>query len=322
MVGSAIGVAREVLREFFFLEQAERTSAASTVSQLDSVRAYEEAARRRLSAARALRDPTEHRVALSLYRSAALLQIAALLASRDPTLQVEQLTPEGLLERLGGAVEGATREVESLRSVLTASDPFGVERLPTEATLRAVASATARLSTLIELRSPTHLCWISRIRLAGAALAVLLMTVWFARWVLLPPNVALHKPARASSTNINTQPAGVVDGETNGQFGYHSQQEDQPWVSIDLERPYNLKMVNVVGRGDGWYDQSIPLVLEVSDDGKAYRPVARRTIPFSEDAPWTIDLDGVKAQFVRLRADHYGYLVLGEVAVYGVPSTK
>ena len=75
--------------------------------------------------------------------------------------------------------------------------------------------------------------------------------------------------------------------------------------------------MKVQGRGDGWYDQSIPLLLEVSDDDKAYREVARRTIPFSEDAPWNVALDGVKARFVRLRADHDGYLVLGEVSVYG-----
>jgi hypothetical protein len=316
---------RETLHEFFLLEQAGRKSATLTISQLDSVRAYEEAARRRQSAARAFRDPAEQRVALSLYRSAALLQIAGFLVSKDPTLEVEQLTPEGLLDKLGGAVEGATREIESLRSVVALSDPFGIERLPTEATREAVnglEASTRWLSTLIEIRSPSHLRWIGRIRRMGAVLAVLLLTAWFLRWVLLPPNVALHKPARASSTNLNTQPSGAVDGKTNGQFGYCSQPEDQPWLSIDLEGQYNIKMVKVFGRGDCCYDQSIPLVLEVSDDDSSYRPVARRTMPFTEDAPWNVSLDRVNARFVRLRADRHGHLVLGEVAVYGYPAGK
>jgi hypothetical protein len=325
MVGPGLGAVRETLREFFLLEQAERKSATLTLSRLDPARAYEEAARCRRSAARAFRDPAEHRVALSLYRSAALLQVAAFLVSRDPTLDLEQLTPEELLERLGGAVAGPTPEIESLRRVVAISDPFGIERLPSEATLQAVGSmeaATRWLSTLIEMRAPAHLRWIGRIRLTGAALAALLLTVWFARWMLSPPNVALHRPARASSTNFDTQPSGAVDGETNGQFGYCSQPEDQPWLSIDLERQYSIKKVRIWGRGDCCYDQSIPLVLEVSDDSNSYRPVARRTTSFSEDAPWNVNLDGVKARFVRLRADRHGHLVLGEVAVYGYPATK
>ncbi len=321
---AGLGEAGETFREFFLLAQADRKSATLGVSRLDSVRAYEDAARRRLSAARGLRDPTELRVALSLYRSAALLQMAAVLLSRDGSLEVERLTPEDMLERLSPAPDGpasnASSAIESLRSVVTVSDPFAIERLPTETARGAVdglESATRWLSTLIETRSPAHLRWVRRMRLTAAALAALGLTAWFARWAFSPPNLALHKPARSSSVNFDTQASGVVDGELNGRFGFHSVEEDSPWLSIDLERPYLLKTVEIYGRGDCCYDQSLPLVLEVSDDGKSYRKIAERTTSFNEYEPWVVKPRAERARFVRLRANHHGLLVLGEVVVHG-----
>lgn len=324
MIRPGLGEVGETFREFFLLTQAERTRATLDVSQLDSVRAYEDAARRRLSTARGLRDPSELRVALSLYRSAALLQIAAFLLSRDRSLEVERLTPEDMLEGLRRALDGdastASSEIEALRRVLTVSDPFAIERLPSETARSAVdglESATRWLATFIETRSPARLRLIRRMRLAGAALAALGLTVWVARWAFSPPNLALHRPARSSSVNFDTQAAGAVDGELNGRFGFHSQEEDSPWLSIDLERPCLLKAVEIYGRGDCCYDQSIPLALEVSDDGKSYRPIAERTTPFDEYDPWVVKPVGERARFVRLRAKHHGLLVLGEVVVHG-----
>jgi hypothetical protein len=326
MILPVLGEVGETFREFFLLAQAERKSTTLSASQLDGVRAYEDAARRRLSAAQGLRDPTELRVALSLYRSAALLQIAAFLLSRDHSLEVERLTPEDMLERLSRALDGDdgdvsnASEIESLRNVVTASDPFAIERFPTETARGAVdglESATRWLATLVESRSPARLRWVRRIRLAAAAIAALALTVWFARWALSPPNVALHKPARSSSIDFDTQASGAVDGELNGRFGFHSQLEDSPWLSIDLERPCLLKTVEIYGRGDCCYDQSIPLVLEVSDDDRSYRPIAERTTPFNENDPWVVKPPGERARFVRLRADHHGLLVLGEVVVHG-----
>src|SRR6202012_1010246 len=122
-----LGGVGETFREFFLLTQAERKSATLAGAQLDSVRPYAEAARRRLSTAQGLRDPGELCVALSLYRSAALLQTAAFLVSGDRTLEFERLTPEDLLERLGGALDGdghAAMDSESLRTGLTVSEPL------------------------------------------------------------------------------------------------------------------------------------------------------------------------------------------------------
>jgi hypothetical protein len=320
----ALGDVGEAFREFFLLAQAERRSATLDGSQRGSVRAYEDGARRRLSAARGLRDPNELRVALSLYRSAAVLQMAAFLCSRDRGLEVDRLTPEEMLERLDRALDGHVRDappgLEALRSVVMASDPFEIERFAIKAARGAVdglESAIRWLATFTETRSLAQLGWVRRMRLTAAALATLALVGGAARWAFSPPNLALHKPARASSLNFDTQASGVVDGELNGRFGYHSQEEDSPSLTVDLERPCLLKTVEIYGRGDCCYDQSLPLILEVSDDDKSYRTMAKRTTSFSEYDPWVVKPGGEKARFVRLRADHHGLLVLGEVVVHG-----
>ena len=71
------------------------------------------------------------------------------------------------------------------------------------------------------------------------------------------------------------------------------------------------------GRGDCCFDQSIPLAIEVSDDGVTYREMARRTSPFSQKEPWVVALPRVAARFVRLRTLRHSVLVVSELEVYG-----
>jgi hypothetical protein len=134
---------------------------------------------------------------------------------------------------------------------------------------------------------------------------------------LSPKSVAKGKPAVSSSTMFGTLPAAAVDGSKSGAYGFHSGLEDSPWLSIDLGRRYAITGIKVYGRGDGIYDQSIPLALEVADDDASYRALATRTEPFSADDPWVLRPAGVVARFVRLRTMRKSYLVLGEVEVFG-----
>ncbi len=135
--------------------------------------------------------------------------------------------------------------------------------------------------------------------------------------IFSPENLALDKPAVGSSYAFSTTAAGAVDGSRSGPYGYHSNLEDSPWLSIDLLRPYAVTKIKVFGRGDGINDQSVPLALEVSDDGSAYREVAIRGEPFSDYDPWVIKpAPPLVTRFVRLRTTRRSYLVLGEVEVY------
>ena len=59
--------------------------------------------------------------------------------------------------------------------------------------------------------------------------------------------------------------------------------------------------------------RAIPLVLEVSDDGKAFREVARRTEEFSA---WAPSFPPQTARYFRVRVDRVSTLHLEAVRVH------
>ena len=312
------------VREFFLLEHDERKSASLTESQRAAVRAYYDAAMRRMSAARDLRGPDQTRAAVSLYRAAGESLAFAFLLSRDAGLDVGGLASSGsTFERLGQAFEieqiQAPPAFESARATLSSADAWALDSVTRErATLDAegLERSTRWLSTLIHPYPVRRVRARRAVRLGVAALAGLGALAWLAVRAFSPRDVALRKVARASSSDWGTAPAGAVDGEKNGRFGFHSRDEKSPWWSVDLGRPRTIATVKVFGRGDCCFDQSVPLALEVSDDGVAYRVVGERAEPFSETEPWVARPAGVVARFVRLRTERASVLVLGEVEVY------
>jgi hypothetical protein len=133
-----------------------------------------------------------------------------------------------------------------------------------------------------------------------------------------PPNLALGRKAVASSAAWSTTPGAAVDGIRYGsQLGFHSAEEDGPWLAIDLGKAYALTRVAAYGRGDCCFDQSVPLAFEVSDDGAVYRQMDKRESRFSQSDPWVIRPEHVIARYVRFRTLRRSYLVLSEVEVYG-----
>lgn len=316
------------IREFFLLERAQRAHSTLTDSQQKSIELYCSAAVRRCSVARRLVDSDERHVALSLYSSAALLLTIAFLISRDAGIDVEALTPDKAFEKFDRVLEDEKRrappELGLCRRLWLAWDPLTIEKLSTEEAVCSITEfevATEWLKTLVEPRSQRTLKKTRRVRLSAAALSAVGLAVWFAASMISPKNVALNKPAKSSSTDFDTSPAGAVDGEKDGRFGFHSLRagEDSPWLSIDLGRLYDITKIKVFGRGDCCFELSVPLALEVSDDGVSFRTVAQRPEPFSEYDPWLINPAPLVTRFVRLRNEHHGWLVLSEVEVYGKP---
>jgi hypothetical protein len=144
-----------------------------------------------------------------------------------------------------------------------------------------------------------------------AALAVIVMTA------VSPENIALHKRSTSSSAEFHTSPAGVVDGHAYEPLGFHSAEENSPWLRIDLGRPFDLTRVRVFGRHDCCFEQSIPLAVETSMDGDKFTVVATRTEAFDQIDPWEINLDSPRARFLRVRHLGRGLLVLAEVQAFG-----
>jgi F5/8 type C domain len=152
-------------------------------------------------------------------------------------------------------------------------------------------------------------------------------TVWCRLRVPLVPlsgandaNLALHGSASASSRAYETSAAGAIDGIRYGQLGFHSEAEASPWFTLDLGQPHRIERVEVYGRGDCCFDQSVPLALEISENGTEFTAIATRQKAFSQYRPWVVRPQPPTARFLRLRTLRQSHLVLGEVEVYGQPS--
>ncbi len=312
------------VREFFLLTEAERRISALAGSQRANLRAHHDAAMRRLQAAQDLRGLNQTAVALSLYRQGALFLTAAYLASKGENFDASSLTLQSALGEVDAlfARDGiaAPPQFEEVRRLAASDDPLELDRLPAEETRRRAEDlevATAWLGRLVDPRSPRELRVVRIFRIVLGALSVATLLVIVAVWAFSPPNLALRKKVVASSLAWDTVAEGAVDGKKDGRFDFHSAIEDSPWLSIDLGRSYVVKRVKVYGRGDGTYDQSIPLALEVSDDGTSYRKIAERTEPFSELGPWVVKPEDLTTRFIRLRTERRSVLVLSEVEVNG-----
>lgn len=81
-------------------------------------------------------------------------------------------------------------------------------------------------------------------------------------------------------------------------FFIATEEQDEPWLLFDLKTSKKISGVRVENRIDCCQDRAIPLVVEVSDDNKKWKEVARRTTDFQS---WKENFDTVEARYVRLR---------------------
>jgi hypothetical protein len=320
---------REGVREFFLLEKAEQKITSLEGSQRDIVRNYYDAGNRRLNVAQDLRGPVQTPAALTLYRQGMHFLALAYLASRGhANLDSASSSLEETFRELDRAFEAdglkVPREYNDSRPVLVSPNPLDLDRMSVaEAALRVeeLEAASRWLSSLIDARSPIEVKWARFFRIGITAAVMVALLAMLVIRLLTPKNIALGRPVTASSVGFSTAAVGAVDGSKNGAFGFHSALEDSPWLSIDLGRNFAISRIRVFGRGDGGpYDQSIPLALEVSDDGTSYQQIALRSQPFSEYEPWVVQPGALVTRYLRLKTMRSSYLVLGEVEVNGVAS--
>ena len=312
------------LREFFTLAGAERAAAAYDPAQGDRVQACFAAAERRRLAGRKL---VPHVPACVLLRDAVLLYLCALRAARDGAMASSSLEPAEALARLpplepdplrpGAAASDDARVRDAVRS----DDPLQFDCLAPDdvaLTRAALERAAGQLRRGVEARSVRRVRAERWTRWAAMAGLVVYAAVAAARWFLLPPNVALNKPVTPSSVwYVPAAGQTLVDGETGSSFGVHTKLEDSPSVVIDLQDIYRIHRVAVHNRVDGWFDDCLPLVVELSADGRVFHEIGRRTTHFDGSPPWVVDAGRERARFVRLRVDRRSYLALSEVEVFG-----
>jgi hypothetical protein len=151
-------------------------------------------------------------------------------------------------------------------------------------------------------------------------------------WALNGQNLAFGRPATQSSVaeapagrTPEADAAGAVDGSFIERYGFHTQEEDQPWWQVDLEALSVIEAVIVFNRIDHPFVamRATPLRIMLSADGAAW------TVAYETEAGQAIGgLDGnplfwrpndrTTARYIRLQAVRRTILHLVEVEVFGV----
>ncbi len=300
------------IREFFLQREAEARARARAPEVERFLRAAAEAGARRARVADAHAGPGDAVVAFELYYDAALLLALAQRVDADGEVPADtsRAGAQPILDTWL-ASHGGTVDAPAPWADLTHAPAADLE-----AKNARLAEACRALSRSVDLRSPFAVRATRYARFA--ALLVLLV---YAAWPLVDrlrrgANVALGAQVTASSHFPGTpDPSGVVNGTVEAQFGGHTTKEADAWIRVDLGSERDLAEVRVFPRGDGYADESLPVVLETSSDGATFVVVATRREPYSQRSPWIIRAP-MHLRYLRVRMPGMGYVALSEIEAY------
>ena len=208
---------------------------------------------------------------------------------------------------LRGAVGDQAELAAARTSLCGPSLPDAVNLVRTEDGARARALALALVQQLsVDERCLDRL--LTRRWALGGAFALLALTATLGGRVLLEgPDLAAGRPLRPSSV----EPTCAVPLQC-GKVLFHTLEEENPWVEIDLGAIQAVRRVEVKNRTDCCWERVVPLVVEVSSDRAQWIEVARRDHEFIR---WTASFSRRHARYVRLRVAALSTLHLEEIAV-------
>ncbi len=128
------------------------------------------------------------------------------------------------------------------------------------------------------------------------------------------------KAHRGSAQHPSEDARGGCDGIKNGQWGFHTNREPQPWWQVDLGREYPITKVMIFNRCDTVAHRASRLHVLVSGDGQSWTKVYEHdgTVFYgqTDGKPLVVRLPGVAARFVKIQLPDTEYLHLDEVEVY------
>ena len=160
--------------------------------------------------------------------------------------------------------------------------------------------------------------WIERMTRLGLVAAVLGLTAFMlmraADHAEVSNDLAQGKPWRASSANLGIPACTSPNQECaeSHDFFFHTNEEQKPWLEIDLGREQRFSAVRVENRKDCCTERASPLVVEVSSDQSHWHRVARKDSTFTS---WLAKFAPVTARYVRVRIDKRESLHLQRVRV-------
>lgn len=121
--------------------------------------------------------------------------------------------------------------------------------------------------------------------------------------------------------------AGAVDGVINGQWGFHTALEAEPWWQVDLGQTAVVDRVVLYNRSAPFADRASRIRVLVSDTGNSFRQVyAHDGSVFhghADQKPLTVQLQGIRTRHIRLQLPQNPvYFHLDEVQIYTVGSEE
>lgn len=128
-----------------------------------------------------------------------------------------------------------------------------------------------------------------------------------------PVDLAAGKPFSTSSKWAECHPEKYECGGYPTRILFHTNSEPSPWYQVDFGTPTTFSSATVLNRQDMAMPLAVPLVVEVSDDGKTFREVARRNEVFTS---WLATFPPQTARYFRLRVDRLSTLHLESVQVH------
>lgn len=155
-----------------------------------------------------------------------------------------------------------------------------------------------------------------RSRTTRRALAAVIVLVAASAALLLPR--LYIKPGwtryawRTSSAFTGFARAGTLGAPLKDGLLLHTNLEREPWVVIDMNEVRSIREVIVENRRDCCFERALPLVVELSSDGRKFSLAGWKKTVFAE---WTLSFEPREARYVRLRSEAETHLHLTRIAI-------
>jgi hypothetical protein len=178
--------------------------------------------------------------------------------------------------------------------------------------------ARALLLDLEQPRARVDRLWFQRLWRCGGLFVLLLLAVFGASFLTnlmqRERDVAHRKAWRTSSTFTAIPGCSSPDQECSESpfYFFHTQDEEKPWLEIDLGSKQRIVGAIIENREDCCADRAVPLVISVSNDRKTWKEVVRRTEIFGT---WSPKFAPVSGRWVRIQVQKRTSLHLSRASI-------
>jgi len=183
-------------------------------------------------------------------------------------------------------------------------------KIPTNRQSRATAIATVAFATLVLITAPaaTRESWQQRVE---------------ADWLLAEELALLGTVAEPVTTKADA--AGGCDGVKNGEWGFHTDNSENPWWQVDLGKVQEVARILIWNRNEA-PERAARIKVLLSDDGKEFRQVYQHdgTVfqGFIDKKPLVVPLRQESARYIRLALPGTSYFHFDEAEVFGDANPK